>query len=478
MCFFVFLQYTRTIPNFKHMRKIALSIVIAFSAFSMQILAQVGINTATPASTLEVVAKNPTGTATNIDGLLIPRVDRQRAQSMTAIPTSTMIYINSIATGTQTGTAVNIDAAGYYYYNGTVWVKLNPTVNIYNSDGTLTGNRTVTQGASTLAFTGTAVNAFSVDGTTLSVDAANDRIGIGTAAPENRFQVISTTPVSNRFTVFDAPASTNGYVITSMRNTSALAIGNYALLGFTNAGPGSGGAAWGIGSIRTGITGSSAEEEFFLGNSLGGNYLERMRVTSSGNFGIGISTPTNLLHLNGTNPLRLQGLQASSAEAGTLAVNSTGVVQLRNSASISAVRATGNVTITVNNTLTSAISTVETFDNLNEFTGNTFTASLTGMYKVDFQINYPQRATTEDSGDGYLAYSRITLNGVEYTFTSTKVPIQEISGAVSFVTCTSSALVKMNVGDVLAFQGQSYGSTPTVAVPLVAPYTVSIVRID
>ncbi|WP_179472494.1 hypothetical protein [Chryseobacterium sp. H1D6B] len=458
------------------MRKIILSIVIACSALSIQLSAQVGINTPNPASTLDLAAKNATGTTTNIDGLLIPRVDRQRAQSMTAIPVSTLIYVNSIATGTAAGIAVNIDAVGYYFYDGTVWTKM--PVNLYNSNGTLTGNRTVTQGASTLAFTGTAVNAFSVDGTTLSIDAANHRIGIGTAVPENKFQVVSTTPVSNRFTLFDGPAGTNQYVITSLRNTAPVATGNYALLGFTNTGPTSGGAAWGIGSIRTGNTGLVSEEDFFVGNSLGGGYLERMRVTSAGNVGIGISAPTNLLHVNGTNPLRLQGLQASSASAGTLAVNSSGVVQLLNSASISAVRATGNVTITVNNTLTNAISTVETFDNLNEFTGNTFTASLTGMYKVDFQINYPQRATTEDSGDGYLAYSKIALNGVDYTFTSTKVPIQEISGAVSFVTCMSSALVKMNAGDVLTFQGQSYGSTPTVAVPLVAPYTVSIVRID
>jgi hypothetical protein len=49
-------------------------------------LSQVGINTSSPASTLDVTAKNSTGTDSNVDGLLIPRVDRQRAQSMNGVP--------------------------------------------------------------------------------------------------------------------------------------------------------------------------------------------------------------------------------------------------------------------------------------------------------------------------------------------------------------------------------------------------------
>lgn len=43
-------------------------------------LSQVGINTSSPASTLDVTAKNSTGTDSNIDGLLIPRVDRQSTE--------------------------------------------------------------------------------------------------------------------------------------------------------------------------------------------------------------------------------------------------------------------------------------------------------------------------------------------------------------------------------------------------------------
>ncbi|WP_123905725.1 hypothetical protein [Chryseobacterium sp. ERMR1:04] len=61
---------------------------MALLSFSSASYAQVGINTANPTSTLEVVAKNTTGSATNVDGFLAPRVDRLRAQSMTTVPTS------------------------------------------------------------------------------------------------------------------------------------------------------------------------------------------------------------------------------------------------------------------------------------------------------------------------------------------------------------------------------------------------------
>lgn len=100
-----------------------LVILIMMGNFS-SLFAQVGINTDTPLATLDITAKNATGTATNVDGILIPRVDRERAQSMINIPISTMVYINNISTGTQTGTTINVDTEGFYYFNGSIWVKL------------------------------------------------------------------------------------------------------------------------------------------------------------------------------------------------------------------------------------------------------------------------------------------------------------------------------------------------------------------
>lgn len=133
------------------MKRFQLSILCLAAGISFAI-AQTGINNNTPLSTLDITAKNPTGTTTNVDGLLIPRVDRERAQSMIDVPISTLIYVNSMATGTLTGTAVNIDATGYYYFNGTVWTKLDAPLNMYSSNGTLSGQRTITTNGNPLLF--------------------------------------------------------------------------------------------------------------------------------------------------------------------------------------------------------------------------------------------------------------------------------------------------------------------------------------
>lgn len=455
------------------MKKTSLSLIIAFSIFSLKSNGQVGINTSAPNSTLDVIAKNTTGSSSNVDGVLIPRVDRLRAQSMASVPTSTLIYINNVTTGVQSGQTANVDAVGYYYFNGTAWVKLhNPSnttfssVNLYNTDGSLTGNRIVTQGTNTLAFTSNAVNGFSVDGNTLSVDAVNNRVGIGNASPGTDLHVGN---------------GTNGSVIPTIRlTTSQNAFSGGGVLQFLENNEGNG-------TIIRHHTGdnSATEKEGLYFNSFSA-LVESTTPTlmldqNAQNVGIGTAAPSNKLHVSATaNPLRLDGLQPSSGSSGTLAVNSTGVVQLRNSSSISAVRIVGNVTITSNNTITAtniSSAPTKTFDNLNEFSGNTFTASATGLYRVIFSINFPQRFNTEDGGDGYAAITQILLNGMLYDAASIKVPLPESGGAPIRITCNNDELVKMNSGDTLSFRVQTYGSSPDIT-NIIAPYIIKIVRIE
>ncbi|MFV0150650.1 hypothetical protein OBJ95_08315 [Empedobacter falsenii] len=99
-------------------------LIIVFGVFASLTYAQVGIGTENPKATLDVTAVNSSGNITTAEGILIPRVDRERAQSMDVVEKSTMIYVNSVLTGTQTGKAINIDTEGFYYFNGTNWVKL------------------------------------------------------------------------------------------------------------------------------------------------------------------------------------------------------------------------------------------------------------------------------------------------------------------------------------------------------------------
>jgi len=270
----------------------------------------VGIATTTPVSTLDVVAKNATGTSTNVDGLLIPRVDRQRAQSMVDVPTSTLVYVNDVTTGTATGTAINIDVPGYYHFDGTAWNKLNSVkadTNIYNTNGTLTSNRTVTQGANSLAFTGTTSNAFSVDGNTFSVDAVNDRIGIGTVNPLAKLDIVGTT-----FGIKNSEGS-----------------GRWDNIWFN------------VGPRFPSINASGAEDglQFNVGSNSFGTYGDEGQVLTtvatmlpSGNVGIGTTTPASraVLELSSTDkgflPPRLTTTQrdaipAASRPAGLMIYN-------------------------------------------------------------------------------------------------------------------------------------------------------------
>ncbi|MFD2907168.1 hypothetical protein ACFSX9_00325 [Flavobacterium ardleyense] len=105
------------------MKKVILGL---FVLGTVGLYAQVGIDTTSPEASLDIVAKNPTGSNTSVEGLLIPRVDRLRAQSMVDVPNSTLIYVNNSATGTLTGQTSNMDAVGFYYYDAPSlkWVKL------------------------------------------------------------------------------------------------------------------------------------------------------------------------------------------------------------------------------------------------------------------------------------------------------------------------------------------------------------------
>lgn len=91
---------------------------------------------------------------------------------------------------------------------------------IYMEDGTLKGNRTVAQGDKTMSFTGTAVNAFSVDGPTFSVDVADNRVGIGTSTPQKQIHVNGDLQLTNELNVGGnattaGSAGTAGQVLTS-----------------------------------------------------------------------------------------------------------------------------------------------------------------------------------------------------------------------------------------------------------------------
>lgn len=283
--------------------KITLILALSVAGISQ---AQIGLNTPTPSATFDIVAKSTTGATP--EGLLVPRVDRLKAQTMTGVTTSTMIYVNSIANGSTAGTAANINAVGYYYFDGTVWIKINTGTsadnNIYNTNGNLGGNRTVNQVGNTLAFTSTATtgtNHFSVDGTTLSVDAVNNRVGIGTITPE---------------TAIDINAAGAGFQHTN----GTIKLRSYLGTDYASFG-----------------TVTNQRLSFVANNGY------RMTIATDGKIGINTQTPNNLLDLGGGNGKKLAIWNSAAGDDFYGFGNAANVLQL-----FAGAPATGDALMTLN----------------------------------------------------------------------------------------------------------------------------------
>ena len=93
-------------------------------------------------------------------GILIPRMTTVQRDAIVTPATGLQIY----------NTTTNANE----YYNGTTWISLSGSVNIYNTNGTLTGNRTVS-GSSTLTFnTGGVIISNSNTGVPLIISRNND----------------------------------------------------------------------------------------------------------------------------------------------------------------------------------------------------------------------------------------------------------------------------------------------------------------
>ena len=89
---------------------------------------RVGINTPEPKATLDVMASPDV--ASRVDGFIAPRLEGDALQSKNALytadQTGAIVYALSASpeAGTTGDKTINVDAEGYYYFDGTVWVKV------------------------------------------------------------------------------------------------------------------------------------------------------------------------------------------------------------------------------------------------------------------------------------------------------------------------------------------------------------------
>lgn len=99
---------------------------------SPTVFSQTGINTSSPKTTLDIsVSRNTSGAIldnTKHVGLKPPQLTRGELglnPNYGVDQTGALIYINNVSDGNALGQLIHIDAAGYYYFDGSIWQKLN-----------------------------------------------------------------------------------------------------------------------------------------------------------------------------------------------------------------------------------------------------------------------------------------------------------------------------------------------------------------
>ncbi|MGE4512814.1 MAG: beta strand repeat-containing protein [Chryseobacterium sp.] len=215
---------------------------------------------------------------------------------------------------------------------------------IYKGNGALSGNTTVAQGGSTLAFTSTATNGFSVDGTTLSVDAANDRIGIGTAAPQARIHISGAGGFGGDHLRMTNSAS--DWALASENAGAQNGISGQASLTIVDR----------ANTVRRMTIGT--DNSFRLGGNIATGNSALSIDGATNNVGIGTNTPSAKLEIN-SGTANTSGLKFSNFNSST----TVGTGQALG------VDASGNV-ITVPNSTAASVTTQEAFASSGSFNVN------------------------------------------------------------------------------------------------------------
>jgi hypothetical protein len=198
--------------------------------------AQVGINTNQAQATLDIVGF-PANT-NKLDGIIAPRLtgDQLRAKTYTSAQNAAMVYVTT-PDSVPAGQTINVTAAGYYYFDGAVWV---PVAQVQQKDWHTAGNAGT---AASAAILGGLISSGDFFGTTdsqnLVIATANTVKGIldingslrggnaNTSAPYASFVWGSNNTLSNS-------ASSN--VVLGRENTVSAQAANFpgAAIGYNN----------------------------------------------------------------------------------------------------------------------------------------------------------------------------------------------------------------------------------------------------
>lgn len=138
--------------------------------------AQIGINTIEPKAALDVASVN--------SGVLIPRMTAAQIELIASPSEGELVF-------STTDTGIAITRIGFWYYNGSVWLPIIATSstgeNIYNTDGILLANRTVTMANHNLDF----------GPGKLFINGTSGNVGVNTDLPTEKLDVNGDMRIRN-----------------------------------------------------------------------------------------------------------------------------------------------------------------------------------------------------------------------------------------------------------------------------------------
>lgn len=270
------------------MRKIIFLVSIVF--LTRNTIAQnVGINTTGAApdnsAMLDIDAGNK--------GLLIPRVALSAtnvASPITSPATSLMVYNTATA-----GTPPNNVTPGYYYWNGTVWIRVATDGDNWKILGNL-GTNPSANFLGTLDANDFQIRVNNISKIHIRNDAAGtNRVGIGT----NFATVYTPSATPTLLHVHDGETGANDFALITLGSSKNIATNklgelHFAATGVASADRRTAGVESYLTAVNTGPN-VSGDLRFFTNNA--GSYTEKIRVQANGRVGIGTTTPSGQLDI-------------------------------------------------------------------------------------------------------------------------------------------------------------------------------------